>query len=287
MSLLISQKEFPYHHWECLREDSGDCLRIVPERGGLITSWKCNGREVLYLDQLRFADLSKSVRGGIPVLFPICGDLPDNKIIFENKEYLLPQHGFARDSYWKLNAIDDKSGVILSLSETNSSLLCYPFQFDLEMEIKLKNNILEIITRIKNNSHRIMPFSFGLHPYFEISNLNQVKFLGLPDDCINQKTMMQNNTNKELEGLSKGVDLISGPNTSTKLFDLKDRISLEMITKEPFDLNVIWTDPPRNMVCLEPWTSPRKSLLNGERTIKLKHGQIQQLYCKFIFNQFI
>ena len=84
MSISISQKDNPYPHWEYLNEVSGDYLKISPERGGLITSWKCNGREILYLDQLRFSDLSKSIRGGIPVLFPICGDLPGNKIYFDN-----------------------------------------------------------------------------------------------------------------------------------------------------------------------------------------------------------
>ena len=123
MSFLISQKDHPYPHWEYLNEDSGDYLRIVPERGGLITSWKCNGREILYLDQLRFSDLSKSIRGGIPVLLPFCGDLPRNRISFYNSEYLLKQHGFARDACWELDILDDQSGVILRLSETNTSLL--------------------------------------------------------------------------------------------------------------------------------------------------------------------
>jgi D-hexose-6-phosphate mutarotase len=42
-----------------------DRLLVVPERGGLITGWRCNGVEWLYLDEQRFADSSKSVRGGI------------------------------------------------------------------------------------------------------------------------------------------------------------------------------------------------------------------------------
>ena len=113
MSFLISQKDYPYPHWEYLNEDSGDYLRIVPERGGLITSWKCNGREILYFDQIRFGDRSKSVRGGIPVLFPICGDLPGNQISFENTKYCLKQHGFARDSFWKLKILDDYDHWIL------------------------------------------------------------------------------------------------------------------------------------------------------------------------------
>ncbi len=286
MPLSLSKKCSPYDHWECLSEETGDCLKIVPERGGLITSWKCNGREIIYLDQTRFADTSKSIRGGIPILFPICGGLLDNKFIFDNIEYKLEQHGFARDSSWEINLLNDKSGILLKLQETNSSLLAYPFKFDLQIEIKLKSNSLEILSRIKNNSHKIMPFSFGLHPYFSVSDLNQVQITGLKDQCINQKNMEIKKTDQVLKSLSDGIDLISETNNSSQIIDLKDKSYLTMVTKQPFNLTVVWTEPPRKMVCLEPWTSPRNSLNNHQNLIKLNSGKIQELYCKFIFNKF-
>ena len=74
MSIFLAQKSHPYKHWEYLDSLTGDRLRLVPERGGLITEWRCNGKEMLYFDLDRFLSTNKSVRGGIPVLFPICGD---------------------------------------------------------------------------------------------------------------------------------------------------------------------------------------------------------------------
>ena len=97
--------------------------------------------------------------------------------------------------------------------------------------------------------------------------------------------MIKSETNFELKRLSNGIDLIAGPSKSTVLFDLIDQVSVEMKSEHPFDLSVVWTDPPRKMVCLEPWTSPRNSLINGDRTIVLKPGDMQVLNCKFIFNQ--
>ena len=76
--MTLRQQSAPYAHWEFVHPSSGDRLRIVPERGGLVSEWLCNGREVLYFDQERYADPAKSIRGGIPVLFPICGNLPDD-----------------------------------------------------------------------------------------------------------------------------------------------------------------------------------------------------------------
>ena len=285
MTLTLSKREFPYKHWEYINSDSGDSICMVPERGGLITSWICNGREILYLDQTRFKDPFKSVRGGIPVLFPICGDLPDNKFILNNNKYFLKQHGFARDSSWQIHVIEDQSGVVMRLTETQSTLNSYPFEFTVDMEIRLKSNSLEILSKILNNSKKLMPFSFGLHPYFSIKDFNYVRIDGLTKECINQKKMIKSETNFELKRLSNGIDLISGPTKSTVLFDLIDQVSLEMKSEAPFDLSVVWTEPPRQMVCLEPWTSPRNSLINRERTIVLKPGEMQALNCKFIFNQ--
>lgn len=69
--------------WE-LVAPHGDRLRVVPDRGGLVTGWLCQGpwgaREILHVDAERFADPAKSVRGGIPVLFPICGGLPGSPL---------------------------------------------------------------------------------------------------------------------------------------------------------------------------------------------------------------
>ena len=46
---------------------------------------------MLYLDQERFLDSSKSVRGGIPVLFPICGGLPGDRLPLPQGEFTLPR----------------------------------------------------------------------------------------------------------------------------------------------------------------------------------------------------
>ena len=37
-----------------------------------------------------------------------------------------------------------------------------------------------------------------------------------------------------------------------------------MELSDPWNLAVFWTDPPRSMVCMEPWTGPRQSLISGD-----------------------
>lgn len=93
----LTQRTTPHPHWEFSAAAGGDLLRLVPERGGLLSGWRCNGRELLYLDEARFADPALSVRGGMPVLFPICGNLPADQLP-------LPQ-GYSRSSSTDLPAI--------------------------------------------------------------------------------------------------------------------------------------------------------------------------------------
>ena len=149
------------------------------------------------------------------------------------------------------------------------------------------DNQLDILARVINNSTNLMPFSFGLHPYFSIKDFSYVRIDGLTKECINQKDMINSNTYFELERLADGIDILAGPTPSTILFDLLDKVSVEMKSKEPLDLTVIWTDPPRKMVCLEPWTSPRNSLNTGEKIIRLPPGESRELNCKFIINKYV
>ena len=43
--MTFRQQSSPYAHWEFVHPTSGDRLRVVPERGGLVTGWCCEGRD--------------------------------------------------------------------------------------------------------------------------------------------------------------------------------------------------------------------------------------------------
>jgi galactose mutarotase-like enzyme len=275
--MVLLQRDRPYRHWEFRDPGSGDLLRVVPERGGLISGWRSGGRERLYLDLERFRDPALSVRGGIPVLFPICGGLPDGVLTLPQGRFPMAQHGFARDLPWRLQPLEDGQGVALELEHGAATLAQYPFQFLLRLEVRLASRVLAIGAVVHNRGQETMPFSFGLHPYFAIADLATARFEGMPARGLDQRTGQECDSDQQLDLLAEGIDLLAGPAQAVRMLDPSAGAALELETIAPLDLVVIWSDPPRPMACLEPWSAPRGALATGQRRLDLAPGGSLQL----------
>jgi len=271
--MTLIQQVDPYPHWLFTDPATGDRLRLVPERGGLITSWESGGRERLYFDQERFADPALSVRGGIPVLFPICGGLPDHP---------LPQHGFARGRPWTIAPLEGgDSGVRLQLKDSPATLALFPHPFALTLEVRLWPAALEIEAVVENTGAESLPFCFGLHPYFQVSSLAAVGIEGLPERVLDQVSGEQVTAAERLAVLASGVDLLAEPAGPVRLVDAAAGEVITLEPTAPLDLTVVWTDPPRSMVCLEPWSAPRGALLSGDRLLRLAPGETHRLRTRY------
>ena len=289
--MALDPRSEPYEHW-CFEDPlSGDSLRLVPERGGLLTGWCCAGREILYLDTERFADPSLSVRGGMPVLFPICGNLPGDALPLAGRSYPLRQHGFARDLPWTLAPLEDGRGVALELSDGPGTLSQFPFPFQLRLELRLEPGALAIRTVITHTAEDPappgalagvpMPFSFGLHPYIAVSDPGAVRLEGLPETCIDHLVMAAAATADQLPRLGQGVDFLCAGSGPVRLIDAAAGLAVTLETSAPFDCVVVWSEPPRPMLCLEPWTGPRGSVVSGDRRLELSPGQECVLHCRY------
>jgi len=254
--------------------DQNNYIKFCPERGGVITNWVSDGKEILYFDEKRFIDKTKSIRGGIPILFPICGNLITTNSVFGKNYLQLTQHGFARDLPWEYS-LNEKS-LCLSLSESKKTKKYYPFDFELKIEVTLKTNCLEFEITITNKTEIAMPANFGLHPYFNVSDLKNLEFFDNPLNCQNQEKNIISNTLDELNNVHLGIDLLMYTSGRSAF---RDKIFKRQVTLNhpyPFDLGVIWSDPPRRMICLEPWTSPRNSFVDGFRKVMIPPNDSQR-----------
>ncbi|MFM7885837.1 MAG: aldose epimerase, partial [Pseudanabaena sp.] len=50
----VSSQQKQYHTYTLSDSSTNSLVEVVPERGGIITSWQINGKEVFYLDTERF-----------------------------------------------------------------------------------------------------------------------------------------------------------------------------------------------------------------------------------------
>lgn len=139
--------------------------------GAQIIEVKINNHDLLYVSPLCDLNKKKSIRGGIPIIFPQFG---------ENGYY--KKHGFARDIDWKLiNETKDSTNYIVEyecdISKNTHEL--WTNNTKLNLIAASSNNMLEIKFIVKNQGKDPICFTGGLHPYFKITSRSQIRIEGL------------------------------------------------------------------------------------------------------------
>ena len=251
-------------------------LEVVPERGGIITKWRIQEQELLYLDAERFANPDLTVRGGIPILFPICGNLPNNSYTYQGQQYTLKQHGFARDLPWEVteSVTQDLVSLTLVLNSNEQTRAVYPFDFQLTFTYELLGNSLNIRQRYTNNSTEPMPFSTGLHPYFQASDKTQLQFKIPATQFQDQRTQETHPFAGEFDLSSDEIDVAFRQlgDTCATVTDSSRQLQLQLGWDGTYSTLVFWTVKGKDFYCLEPWSAPRNALNTGDHLLELAPG---------------
>lgn len=246
---------------------------ICPERGGILLELVLNGEEILYLNEETFADSTKNIRGGNPVLFPISGAIANNQYEVDGETYHLKQHGFARNMAWEVEGMDDSS-VTLSLQDTDETFEMYPYEFLLTFTYVLEEGKMLIHQQYENHSDQIMPFYAGFHPYF-LGNHKELTY------DIPSKTYMNTNT-FEIQNLEKSLNQME-IEPSMAFYELTEQEiefsnsgkKVNLTFSREFPVVVIWSESPDHYVCIEPWMAGPNAFHTNEKVIKLKPGQME------------
>lgn len=276
----IAVHERQYKTYVLRDQASTSQIEVVPERGGIVTSWRLQDREIFYLDTERFTNPDLSVRGGIPILFPICGNLPENKYTHKGQQYTLKQHGFARDLPWEVSESNPQDiSLTLVLKSDSQTRAVYPFDFQLAFTYRLKGNTLEIHQRYTNHSDETMPFSAGFHPYFWAPDKNQLKFEIPASQYSDQRTRTTHAFDGTFDFSSDEIDVSfrSLAAQSASVTDHSYRSHLILNWDNIYSTLVFWTVKGKDFYCLEPWTAPRNALNTNEDLIHLEPGATQEM----------
>ncbi|MGZ3451633.1 MAG: aldose epimerase family protein [Polyangiales bacterium] len=254
---------------------------IAPTRGALVTRWSYGGEDLLYLDRETFVDKTKNVRGGIPVLFPSPGKLTGDR--YPRGE--MKQHGFARNASWDV-VKHDNDAVVLALEDDAVTRAQYPFAFRAELGFSISGETLRITQRVKNKGSEAMPFGFGFHPYFAVPASEK------------RGTTIETNAKRAFDNVTKktidlhGIDLTNGEVdlhlldhgcTESEIAWNSGTTRVRIRGSENYTHWVVWTQPGKDFVCLEPWTCPGDALNTGDRLITLPPGETWEGFVDYTY----
>lgn len=272
----IALKQKLYKTYVLSDATSNSVLEIVPERGGIATSWLVEGQEIFYLDAERFTNPDLTVRGGMPILFPICGNLPDDTYTHKGVEWKLKQHGFARDLPWKVaeQVTERSAGITLILDSNEKTQAVYPFDFQLAFTYQIKGNSLEIFQEYTNLSEEPMPFSSGFHPYFLAQDKSQLRFeipgMQYRDQKTHSKGYFTGVFDPTLDEIDVSFDELTG--LAATVTDSARNLRLTLSYNSSYGKLVFWMLKGKDFYCLEPWTAPGNALNTGAHLIYLQPG---------------
>lgn len=241
--------------------------RIAPARGAIVTALSVGGRDVLFMDRATLLDRTRSVRGGIPLLFPFAGRLDGDRLVHANST--MKQHGFGRNRAWTVVA--EHPGVArVALEDDAETRAVYPHAFRVEQTFTLLPQGLQIELLIHNRGDTAMPVAPGWHPYFPCASADKprVKPVGVVDLDPARFT-------PEAE-FDFGV---TAPVTGRADFEIPALGRLRLEFSPELRFLQCWGLPGRDFICLEPFLGPNNTI-NTPARLDVAPGRVRTLWMR-------
>lgn len=207
-----------------------------------------------------------------PVLFPVVGKLKNFTYKYNDEDYVLMQHGFAKDLEFRVTS-EKENEICLLLESNDITMEYYPFKFALLARYTVTDNVLQVEYVVTNLNNKAMPFSIGVHPgfrcpidsscnyedyYLEFSNQEEFNRIplngGIGQDERVKMAVSGNKLNVSKELFSGDAIVLDSPNsTSIRLCTDVDTKSVT-ITYPKVPYLGLWSKPlASSYVCIEPW----------------------------------
>jgi galactose mutarotase-like enzyme len=264
--------------------NQGEFFAVINHKGAELISLKKNTKEYIWDANPDFWAKHS------PILFPIVGTLKNNTYTYNDLEYHLSRHGFARDMVFELIEKKENS-AIFSLRSNEETLKQYPFEFELLIIYTLQENSLCIQYKVTNNSKTKMPFSIGAHPAFALSGtFENYSLLFEKEEPLEyhllENGLISNQTKKiELENrmiplkyqLFKDDALIFKKLESKSVTILENDNPILRVNFEDFPSLGIWTIENAPFLCIEPWFGYSDTIESSGNLLKKEGIQLLEI----------
>ena len=200
--------------------------------------------------------------GQAPVLFPVIGQLINDKYFYNGIEYTMPKHGLARKLLFKVKECEGAKAVF-SLESDENTLKAYPFEFDYLVTFELKGKSLVNTMAVINKTKGEMYFSVGAHPGFNCNVGDVIEFEQtetLATERIDKENLiipekfpfMENEKSFVITKEIFEPDALILSDIKSEKLRIKGENEIEFtFGKCPF--LGIWAKPGAPYVCIEPW----------------------------------
>ena len=287
--------QFEYHILE--HKMAGQRLTFVPSYGGCILDIQIDHTSIIdgYTTPVEL-DINRWGKSGL--LFPFPNRLKDGQYKWNGKEYQFPinetttgtaLHGFGMDKPFTVLSVqteEQQSRVALQFSY-DGKLEAYPFPFNLQIDYILTlEEGLRVEYRCWNTGVESLPWGFGWHPYFRVSETIETSQLATPNMMMVGVNESMIPTGKKYLFSEFKTSKTIGPTILDNCFAFSDAdtnlfkiyLSGENGVLTYWQKNIpfvqLFTPPDRKSIAIEPMTCNIDAFNNKEGLIALEPGDI-------------
>jgi galactose mutarotase-like enzyme len=222
------------------------------EHGGTVAGLVLAGKQILFPDGMVETTSGLKRRGGIPLLFPNAG------AFVPTGEFSLIQHGFARSLPWRLVAKTDDSARA-TLESTAETLAQYPYEFRLDIGIRIEEEAFSYELVIHNTGPKLMPVAPGLHPYFAV------------------KDVCKKDVGSSIGGFDASAavwpETLSYPHEGKVEIRIPGLGTVIMESSNNFKRIMVWSEQDADYLCVEPWRGEAGALQDPLQRLEIMAGE--------------
>ncbi|TQS71708.1 aldose 1-epimerase family protein [Rhodobacteraceae bacterium] len=240
---------------------STDLRVTVSDLGAEMQSLQCRGQDYLWHGDAQWWT------GRSPILFPIVGRAPDDRIEIRGQSHPMAQHGFARRL--PFTCVDSGADFVTHELRPSEDIESYPYRFNLRVSHRVTGTTLEVAASVINEDDVPMPFSLGFHPAFrwplpgaqgphliELANGGEPKMMrihdGLIADGLNPSPFQNGTLELDTQLFEKNAALFPEGAGEALRYCARTGPSLDFQFANLPNL-ALWQPPGAPFVCVEPW----------------------------------